>query len=317
MRALLLSLLTGTIVVSACKSSSSSGADASAASSASVSADAAPPEERRRDDGVHPVYPVDVKPDPVAAKLCEALHGMPEKVRSTCCSETPGFTLASECTRVVSGALQFKAVTLALADVDKCVSEIEKVYSGCDWVGSHKIIPPESCEGILKGTLQQGARCRSSVECVEGLRCAGVGPTDAGRCAPAGEDGMPCGGSVDVLERYTRQQDSEKKHPVCTGICDRHRCIPPPAVGAPCQASISCGPGKVCVKAKCAVARVQKLGEPCFDGECDKGLYCIKEKCVGPQPAGADCSTEFECMAACLLPDGGTKGKCGKRCVIR
>lgn len=305
----------------ACKTSPPHDSDASASSSAAVASsatavDGATPEDKE-DDEVRPVYPVDVKPEPIAAKLCDALHAVPEKVRSTCCSETPGFTLASECTRVVSAALQLKAVSLAAADVDRCVAELEKAYAGCDWVGSHKIVPPDSCEGIFHGTLQQGSRCRSSVECADGLRCAGVGPTDVGRCAPPGEDGSPCGGSVDVLERYTRQQTTEKKHPACKGVCDRHRCNALPPLGAPCKASVSCGPGRACVKGACANARLQKLGEACADGECEKGLYCIKGKCVGPQPAGADCTTEFECVAACLLPDGGTKGKCGKRCVIR
>jgi hypothetical protein len=298
-------------LLAACPSSNpSAGPDSGVKADASAVASARPPDE----DSVRPVYPVDIKPDPIAIKLCDALHALPEKTRAGCCTEAPGFTLASECARVVSGALQSKAVSLDGADVDRCVGDLEKTYAGCDWVGSHKIAPPVSCEGILRGTLKEAAACRSSVECIDGLRCAGVGPTSVGRCAPPGDEGASCGGSVDVLDRYSRQQNSERKHPPCKGICDRHRCIAPPAVGAPCKASISCGPGKACVNEKCAVARNQKLGEPCADGECDAGLYCIKGKCVGPQPAGADCSTEFECVAACVVPDGGTKGKCGKRC---
>jgi hypothetical protein len=272
---------------------------------------------RPGDDVVRPVYPVDVKPDAIAIKLCDALHALPEKTRSGCCAESPGFTIASECARVVSAALQSKAVSLDAVDVDKCVADLGQTYAGCDWVGSHKIVPPPSCEGILHGTIKEGASCRSSVECLDGLRCAGVGPTSVGRCESPGDEGASCGGSVDVLDRYTRQQKSELKHPACKGICDRHRCVPTPAVGAPCKASVSCGPGKACVNDKCAVARVQKRGDPCADGECDAGLYCIKGRCVGPQPAGAECSTEFECVGACLLSDGGTKGKCGKRCGAR
>jgi hypothetical protein len=303
----------------ACKSSPpQAGGDAAPAVAVdAATADAAPLAESTGGDAVRPVYPEDVKPEPIAVKLCEALHANPEKARAACCSEQPAFTPTSECIRVVSGALQLKAVTLDVAAVDRCVADLEKAYAGCDWVGSHKIVPPESCDLVFRGTLPEGKRCRSSLECLDGLHCAGVGPTDAGRCKAPADDNSACGVAVDVLERYTRQQNPERKHAACRGICDRQRCVAQPPVGAPCKASISCGPDRACVADKCAPARHQKVGEACADGECDKGLYCIKGKCVGPQPAGAECSTEFECIGACLVSDGGTKGKCGRRCAIR
>src|SRR4051794_34870877 len=83
--------------VAACKTSppqsdASASSSASAVASALTAGDGAAPEEKD-DDEVRPVYPVDVKPEPIAAKLCDALHAVPEKVRSACCTETPGFTL--------------------------------------------------------------------------------------------------------------------------------------------------------------------------------------------------------------------------------
>ena len=38
--------------------------------------------------------------------------------------------------------------------------------------------------GVFSGRLDQGATCRSSLECREGLHCVGVSPLDPGTCQP-------------------------------------------------------------------------------------------------------------------------------------
>ena len=44
-------------------------------------------------------------------------------------------------------------------------------------------------------------KCRSSLECAEGARCNGAGPTTPGKCGPPKANGLPCGGATDRLVR--------------------------------------------------------------------------------------------------------------------
>jgi hypothetical protein len=82
------------------------------------------------------------------------------------------------------------------------------------------------------------------------MRCHGVGPTDAGRCAPPGDDGAICGASVDSLVTYTRQEAPAE----CKGFCNRRKCMPRVAQGDACTASVECAEGLACVNKKCAAA---------------------------------------------------------------
>src|SRR5688572_23141906 len=75
------------------------------------------------DDSVKPVYPAVIDPHPLAARLCEALHELPAKKVAECKGLAPR-TITSECTRTLSGALSFSAVTLAEADVARCETDM-------------------------------------------------------------------------------------------------------------------------------------------------------------------------------------------------
>lgn len=72
---------------------------------------------------------------------------------------------------MLTGALRFRAVSLDVADVNRCIAAMGRDYEGCDWVGPYPPDTPNECLGIVHGTLTRGARCRSSLECVNGLRC--------------------------------------------------------------------------------------------------------------------------------------------------
>src|SRR5580704_2497951 len=152
------------------------------------------------DESVRPVYPLDgVSSDPAAVRLCAALQERPQTRLAECRATTPGVLMTRECIRTLSAALHLGAVSLEATDVDRCADAVDRALAGCSWASRGAPEPPAECEGIVRGTLAAGARCRSSLECLDGLRCHGAGPTSAGQCGPPRDDGATCGGSVDTL----------------------------------------------------------------------------------------------------------------------
>jgi hypothetical protein len=282
--------------------------EAGPSASASTSASA------KGSDEVKPVYP-DVPPDALATKLCNALHGTEARRRRECCN-TPdaGVTAAEgvaiECTRNVSAALKLQSITVAPADVQACEAAMERTFSGCDWVGP---LPPRvarECQGIVHGKLADGAVCRSTLECGEGLVCHGVGPTTTGKCGAVHKDGERCSRSADVLVTYARQDDVDETKPQCTGVCLRGRCVAKVKSGDACESSDQCELGTFCRNAKCTKT-APKAGEHCEPATgCDTGLACQPSGRCGParKPSGEACKSDLECAGGCI------KGTCGMKC---
>jgi len=269
------------------------------------------------DDEVRPNYPVEkgAPVDPLAERLCKALHETMETHKATCCNGRPGMVLTGECVRTLSYALRHKAVVIDPADIGKCEAALDASYAGCDWVGGYVQFPTEACASVVHGTLPSGAVCRSSVECSGNLRCHGAGPTTLGRCAPAHEKGGSCGGTVDTLASYTRSDTNlDATHPECTDFCNRRVCANYLAEGAACMLTVECGPKRQCVGGKCVAGQPAKEGEPCKGAACSPELLCLSGKCVAKKAAGEACANDFECKAACLKGDGGKNGTCGMRC---
>ncbi len=274
--------------------------------------------EAVEDDEIRAVYPADAgPPDPLVRKLCGALHELPEQRRSACCAASPSVVLTGECTRTLTAALGWSAVTLAATDVDACEQAMQKAFEGCEWIGPFAPEVPAACLGIVKGQIKSGKRCRSSLECAADMRCHGVGPTTTGRCAPPKASGEKCGGTADTLAGYARQNDLDARHPECKGWCERTKCADIVPAGGPCSLGAACGAGHLCVAGKCAAAVPAKIGEACPGDACEKGAQCIQGKCVPRKPAGAACASDFECLGGCLKGDAGGKGTCGKKCSAR
>jgi hypothetical protein len=271
--------------------------------------------EARAEDEVHSVYSTQpAQPAPLAQRLCAALHEVPARRRAECCGGAPMLLVEGECVRTLSAALASKAVKLEPSAVEACAQAMEKSHAGCEWVGPEALPVPASCLGLLEGTLAAGARCRSSLECMEGLRCHGVGPTDMGVCGAASEVGQPCAFSVDSLSTYTRQVTLEELHPECQGHCFKRRCVANVAAGGACLLPEQCGPGHHCAGGQCAEGAVAQLGQPCVSGACEEGARCIQGTCATPKPPGAACERDGECLGGCVRPDGGRQGTCGPRC---
>jgi len=308
--------------------SDDAGSDAAASSiTRDAGVDAAAGDEV---DSVHTVDP-NAPVVPLAQKLCAGLTEMPEKKRAACCSTPPGAVVTSECARVLSAAIRSNAIELSEAAVDRCIDAFDKILSGCDWVGPFAPVPPPECQGLVKGLVPEGGECRSSLECAGSLRCRGVGPTTAGKCARAGAVGELCGGTTDTLATLVRQNDLDEQHPECvTGHCIKHRCAMPVLADGVCQVTLDCAEGLQCVPAPGPVkkgARPERRcarrplptreGEPCPGGICGGDLQCVMSKCTSRKPGGEECTNDSECRGGCIRTGDGAKGKCGPRCDIR
>lgn len=328
------------LLATGCPKSTTAQADAGAEASAATSSAALATDAGSGSDGgagggedVEPVYPVeaDAPALPIANKLCNALTTLPEKRRAECCKAKPGIVITAECTRQLSAAIRHGALAVDAKDVDACIAAFDETLEGCDWVGPFPPGPPAACQGIFQGKLVAGQRCRSSLECAGALRCKGLGPTTPGKCglAGAGEE-TSCGGTVDSLATYTRQNDVDQRHPECQQRCIKHKCQAPIGDGGACLISSDCQDGMQCLpvaggapqkngmpRKTCVAGKAPaKEGEPCPGGACEGTLQCIRGKCAARRAGGEACTDDFECRGGCLK-DGGTKGTCGPRCDIR
>ncbi|XXY53826.1 hypothetical protein WME91_22075 [Sorangium sp. So ce269] len=302
---------------------SGAGALSTEDAGASAASSPAPPVDGAAGDEVAPVYPrADGAPEPLAARLCEALHALPARRKAACCGGGVGFHAAAECARALSFAVRARAVTLSSDEVTRCVEAMDRSLEGCDWVSPLAAPVPPACEGIVRGALGEGARCRSSLECVDGLRCEGAGPTHAGSCRPPRAAG-PCGLSVDVLAVVTRQPRYVDAHPECRGHCAGRACADDVPLGGRCEAHAACGRGRRCVDARCSEAPLPPFGAACLGGLCAPGARCVDGRCAAPKAEGEACARDAECRAACVRPDGraavagGAGGVCAKRCAAR
>ncbi|MFO0723482.1 MAG: hypothetical protein U1E65_06865 [Myxococcota bacterium] len=202
---------------------------------------------------LRPVYAENQAADPLAEELCTVLHTLPAKKRAACAgSQNPGFLVTPECTRNVSAALAGKAIRIEREAVHACRVAMESALQSCDFAKVPFGSPlPAACDHLVMGSLDDGAICRSSLECKDGLQCFGVGPMDAGRCRVPAPVGTICGAAVDPLVVYARQDSAEASHPACDGYCAHHRCTALVKPGEACSADVQCGPEKTCDHGKC------------------------------------------------------------------
>jgi hypothetical protein len=283
---------------------------ASASASASASPErglfGAPP-----DRPIEPVYPsTDGPPDPLAEKLCLALHRLPAERRAKCCNDTMGFEASELCTKTLTSAIRGKALSLDANTVEACTAALAKIYDGCDWVGPNTPDVPAICAPVTRGTLEAQKPCRSSLECTGDLRCHGVSPTTPGMCGPAKDNGASCNTAVDPLASHLGH-DLDQSHAECAGACVRRRCVAPPPLGASCDNSPQCGKGKHCAAGRCAAGSRAASGKPCIPGACEPGTRCIDGSCAPPKAPGSSCKYDFECVGGCV------KGKCAMDCARR
>jgi hypothetical protein len=266
--------------------------------------------------GTPEARPVHDPKDPAQAtaeRLCGLLHESIEQRHAACCDAKPRPTFGSLCIQALSAALHAGAVRIEVAAIDRCEAALNQTFAGCEWVAAFSPPLPAACQGLLSGTISMGGLCRSSFECATGLRCAGTGPTDRGHCEAAGPAGAACGGAMDPLGAYVRQ-DLDLSHPECQGFCNRDHCEKTRALGAECRLDAECGAGAYCSQGQCRGGAPSRKGAPCLGGGCEPGTRCVGGTCIEPKHSGQPCTRELECLGGCLKPDGGSLGVCGPRC---
>jgi hypothetical protein len=250
----------------------------------------------------------------LAQRFCDALHTLPQARKAKCCATSATGSLAGECVRALGDSLRDHTVTLDPADVERCWADSSRELEGCDWVTPLLPRAPENCRGIVHGRLEAGKRCRSSIECNDGLVCRATDAAGKTVCAPPGGAGASCVGAPDEIATYTRQADSDARHPECSGFCFKGRCtalVPP---GGACSSSKQCARGSHCASGRCVEGPGPKLGESCEGTTCEGDLRCVDGKCSPLKKAGEPCTRPFECEAACIFPKDSEAGTCGMKC---
>jgi hypothetical protein len=267
-------------------------------------------------DSLGTIYPHDAPSHPLATRLCEVLHAVPAQRKAECCGGEPAPFLATECARVLGATLHAGTVDLDESAVERCAAAIGEAVGGCEWVTPSPLPAPDVCQRLLRGKLERGRVCRSSLECAGDMHCEGVSPTKTGVCTPPGGEGAGCGTHVDVLATYLLDHRLESSHPFCAEHCARvaHKCGPPPKVGSACLADINCASSQVCVAGRCSAAARGGRGESCSAVPCAERLRCIDQECAPLASAGETCRSDAECATGgCVRGDDG-RGKCGPQC---
>src|SRR5262249_50095671 len=147
--------------------------------------------------------------------VCAALHRIPAERVGACCRSPRGRFLYDECVSEVTASLKDGAVAVDAKDVDRCASAMKQSLTGCDWVSPGQPLAPAECQNLFHGNLPEGSACRSSLECVGDLHCAGASPKRTGHCTAPQKAGAACGTPTDTLAAYTLHRNLEEERPLC------------------------------------------------------------------------------------------------------
>ena len=264
--------------------------------------------EEAAEEDVKPVYPQTSDPPlPQAQKYCDLAYELAEQKRKECCPNVSFFPVrpTEECVRTLSYALRSGAVALSDADLSTCEAAVTSAAKACDWGGAW----PDGCLGIVHGTREERGECRSSLECKEGMFCAGLGVSKPGKCNPSLPDGAKCGGVVDSLASFIKQ-DPERVNSPCKGTCNRRICAPRLKAGDACQSGLQCVAGARCAEGKCTEGPLPKEG-PCEGGSCAEGSRCVDKQCVKELRIGDACTSAGACRSGSC-----EKGVCTMKCSL-
>lgn len=228
--------------------------------------------------------------------LCSALHELPTRRRAECCAEPPVAVYFDECVRLLSSAVRARTVSIDGSKVTQCAARVAETTGGCEWVAPTLAAPPVECDGAVRGLVDEGGRCTSSLECRGALHCRGQGATTPGVCKAPEPVGGACGTSVDSLATYLGVRALEERKPQCGDFCDltTHRCAAKPAVGAACNASVNCAFDQACRNRRCELLE---------DTPRDRR-----------SPPGGACVTDLDCRAGGCVTNAAGERLCAKKC---
>ena len=224
--------------------------------------------------------------DPRAQRVCELVQREPAQRKADCCGSAAPSDAFDECTRRLSLALDAKAVDIDSSALAACTVAAEAHYAGCDWVTPSQPLPPPACQALVSGKLQDGAMCRSSLECVSPLHCKGATPSEPGHCAPPEPVGAACHTGSDALGAALMVMSLDATHPTCQGTCS--------------AASRRCEPASAqptCEGSKYALGR--KTRSAAAGDACENDFDCAEGGCGGePKHCGMKCAISFARGAA-------------------
>jgi hypothetical protein len=264
----------------------------------------------------------------LAAALCHSLR--------TCLGEQKlsAFVDGESCeTRFTASFAQSDFGTLAdsvkRGRVETHLDKLEQCYAdtrarGCD-IQTQRL--PSSCQEALQGTVEVGATCTTSSDCVTGSFC------------PSSACPRVCSARHVAAESCARDEECDAGL-----ICVRGKCGAPAAVGAACAGSSGgvCALGTSCVGStkdqagKCVENKkiqVGAVGDTCTPGGtlCQEGLSCAYDgsagfNCQSAVSSGAVCHLALPSQCPqdeyCTASDVTTQGQCaplpkdGEACVL-
>ncbi|HKU41152.1 MAG TPA: HupE/UreJ family protein, partial [Polyangiales bacterium] len=166
-----------------------------------------------------------VERSPLAASICEATQRLPRERRAACAGTQAGPTLEAECTRVLSAALSDGALRVDPVAADSCMTALHERYADCSFASASVLSPPAACTTLWQGQRNDGASCRSSLECQSGLHCHGASGLSEGTCGKPKLAGARCTEIPDPLGAYLPMRDAD--HRECQGTCRQGRCSGP------------------------------------------------------------------------------------------
>jgi len=180
------------------------------------------------------------------------------------------------------------------------------------------------CDKVVVGAQAEGAACRFSIECKDGLACVGYKVGVDGACKKPPKAGEAC--TPQPFGTIITEAAAALHHPACapSAWCDGTSCQPRAGAGKACGSSAACPPGSSCVNGKCGARGA--AGAACSAStDCVFGLYCdgaagaTKGKCAAKRPEGQDCASLDACKGRCDIPKGpdgkpAPVGKCAAVC---
>jgi hypothetical protein len=232
-----------------------------------------------------------------ALALCSALHELPSRRRAECCAEPAVSVFLEQCVRILSAAVRAGTVSIESSGAARCAARVDESTRGCGWVAPTAAAAPAECVAAVRGLVDEGGRCTSSLECRDALHCAGQGATSPGVCRAAQAVGSGCGASVDSLATYLGARALDATKPHCSDFCDlvTHRCAPKPALGTPCRASVNCANDQSCKSGRCEASDATPR--------------------LARSRPGESCSTDLDCAAGGCVTDDGER-RCAKKCAM-
>jgi hypothetical protein len=248
-----------------------------------------------------------------------------ERLKGVCSAEDLSFNQGMERGAAKACASDFASALArgrATFDADAARSCVEMLRSKAMVPSSEgdTLFAHAPCDRVLLGTQTEGAVCRFSVECKEGLACVGYRAGADGTCKKPPRAGEACSGQA--YATILNALAAAPHHPPCArgAWCDGTTCRPRTPAGKTCTSSDVCEEGLACTMGTCGVpapkgARCSTSRDCAYGLWCDRGAEGGAGKCAAKRDEGQPCSANDDCKGRCEMPKGDAGGAEAGKCV--